>query len=59
MKVTIELGETKATIEDADSATVEEAVQLCSNALSAVFGYGIKLDYETYYVEKEKTDYDY
>ena len=38
----IEVGEAKAT-------TVDDAIRLCENALSAHFGYGVKiLGYDTY-----------
>lgn len=58
MKITIEAhtprsfgppSKSTVTVEELDALTVEDAIRLCENALSAHFGYGIKIhDYETY-----------
>ena len=55
MKITIESYNSKVFVECSDTVTVDEAIRLCESALSASFGYGIKIhEWQTYICPEEE-----
>lgn len=70
MKITIEsdnidlytgdrVNKAVSSVEETDAMSVDDAIRLCENVLSAHFGYGIKIhDYETYTAHDRRKERD-